>query len=212
MRRFISFSFAALLVGGLVLAAGSLLEGLNHPGDPFSKQVLTTTFAISAALRLIGATLAMIGMVGIYVRQADRAGVLGLVAYVLVMVNMVLQLGSMWADLFVTDMLAHHSPALLDDANLQGRLGIGFMLAWFANATFIVFGFATLRTRVFGRTVGWALLAVGVITLVPLPVDGPWFEVLIGAAFALTGWRAFSAGTDPEPKSAPTVEMSRAGN
>jgi hypothetical protein len=197
VKRFISFGYIAMVVGGLVLAIGSLIEGLNRPGDPFSQQVTTSAFALSAGLRLIGAALALIGVIAICVRQADRAGRFGLAAYVLVVINMVMQLGSMWADLFVTDMLGRHAPALLDESSLQGRLGIGFMTAWLLNATFILLGIATLRARVFGRVVGWSLLAVGVITLLPLPFDGPWFEVLIGAGFALAGWFARSAGTDP---------------
>jgi hypothetical protein len=76
------------------------------------------------------------------------------------------------------------------------------MLAWFLNATFILLGIATLRAKVFGRVVGWSLRAVGVITLVPLPVDGPWFEVLIGLAFAVAGWFARSAGTDVQSRTA----------
>jgi hypothetical protein len=202
MKRFISFGYIAMLVGGLVLATGSLVEGLNRPGDPFSAQVTTSAFALSAALRLTGAALALMGIVAICVRQADRAGRFGLVAYVLVVVNMVMQLGSMWCDLFVTDMLSRHAPALLDDSNLQGRLGVGFMMAWLLNATFILLGIATLRAKVFGRVVGWSLLAVGVITLLPLPFDGPWFEVLIGLAFAVTGWFARSAGTEVESRTA----------
>ena len=194
VKRFTLCGFVMLLAGGFVLALGSLVEGLNRPGDPFSEQVTTSAFLISAALRLVGASLALIGITAVYCREADAAKTFGLVAYVLVAMNMVLQLGSMWADLYVTDMLSQHAPNLLDNSDDQGRLGLGFMLAWFANSTFILFGIATLRARVFGRPVGWALIVVGAVTLIPLPVDGPWFEVIIGTAFALAGWAALRTG------------------
>ncbi|PWR13134.1 hypothetical protein DKT69_22015 [Micromonospora sicca] len=43
------------------------------------------------------------------------------------------------------------------------------------------------------KACGVALVVVGAVTLVPLPVDGPAYEVIIGIAFAFAfaGVRAF---------------------
>jgi hypothetical protein len=98
------------------------------------------------------------------------------------MANMVLQAGWMWADLFLSGALAANAPGVLDGTVMDPRLDAGFLLAWLMNAMFIALGIATLRAGVFARTVGWALIAMGVVTLVPLPFDGPMYEVLIGAA------------------------------
>lgn len=197
MKRFVSFGYLALLLGGVLLAVGSTLEGVNHPGEPFSHQVTTGLFVLSAVVRLSAAVLVLLGLASLHVRQADEAGVFGLVSYLLVAVNMVLQIGTMWCDLFVTDMLSKQAPGLLDGTVDQGRLSVGFMLAWIANTTFVLLGIATLRAKVFRRAVGACLLAIGIVTLIPLPVDGPWFEVFIGAAFALAGWQAAATGARP---------------
>jgi len=185
-----------LIAGGLVLAIGALLQGINHPGDPFSQQVTTTQFVASAGLRLVGAGMCLIGLTALYCRQADRAGRFGLIAYLLVVLNMILQLAWMWSDLFVTDMLSKQAPGLLDGTVDQGRLGVAFMLAWVANTSLVLLGAATLRARVFRRTTGWALVGAGAVTLVPLPVDGPWFEVIIGLCLVVAGWAARDAGAD----------------
>lgn len=189
MQRFLSFGYLALIAGGLLLSFGSALS-LTLTGDPFSVQVATGTFAVSAGLRLVGAVGVIIGLTAVYVRESDQAGRLGLVAYVLVILNMVLQASWMWADLFVSGAIAASAPGILDGTVADPRLDAGFLLAWFMNATFIVLGIATLRARVFVRPVGWALVAIGVITLVPLPFDGPVYEVLIGAACAVAGFSA----------------------
>jgi hypothetical protein len=64
---------------------------------------------------------------------------------------------------------------------------MAFLTAWVLNSTFILLGIATLRSRVFAKPVGWALVAMGAVTLVPLPFDGPVYEVLIGAACVVAG-------------------------
>jgi hypothetical protein len=189
MQRYLSFGYLVTIVGGLLLAGGSALA-LTIGADPFSARVVTTTFAVSAALRLLGAIAIIIGVTAIYVRESSRAGTFGLVAYLLVIVNMVLQAGTMWSDLFVTGALATHAPEVLDGTVSDARLDMAFLTAWVLNSTFVLLGIATLRARVFPRLVGWMLILMGAITVIPLPFDGPVFEVVIGAACAVAGFAA----------------------
>jgi hypothetical protein len=186
MQRFLSFGYVAVIVGGLLLALGSALS-LTITVEPFSAQVVTGTFVLSAGLRLLGAIAMIIGLTAVYVRQSDRAGVLGLVAFVLVIANMVLQAATMWTDLFVTGAIAANAPQVLDGTAPDARLDMAFLTAWVLNSTFILLGIATLRSRVFAKPVGWALVVMGAMTLVPLPFDGPVYEVVIGAACVVAG-------------------------
>jgi hypothetical protein len=101
-------------------------------------------------------------------------------------VNLVLQASWMWADLFVAPLLAVHAPEILDGGDM-GRLGIAFLAAWVANTSFVLLGIASLRSRVFPRGLGISLIVAGAITLIPLPVDGPAYEVVIGACFVAAG-------------------------
>ena len=130
------------------------------------------------------------GIISLYPAQADRAGRLGLVAIVACMANMALQAGWMFCDLFAAPSFAHAAPEVLN--NPSGPLTVGFMAAWLANISFVLLGIATLRARVLPKTAGFALIAAGAITLVPLPADGPVYEVIIGIAFAIAGARALT--------------------
>jgi hypothetical protein len=189
MQRYLSFGYVAMIVGGLLLAAGSMLA-MTIGTEPFSAKVLTTSFVLSSALRLLGAAGMIIGVTAVFVREASRAGSLGLIAYALVIVNLVMQAGTMWADLFVTGALAAHAPQVLDGTAPDARLDMAFLTAWVMNTTFVLLGIATLRARVFPRLVGWMLIVMGGITVLPLPVDGPAFEVVIGAACVVAGLSA----------------------
>ena len=66
-------------------------------------------------------------------------------------------------------------------------MGVGFMLAWLFNATFIVLGVALLRSSTYPRGVGVAVIVMGIITLLPMPFDGPVYEIIIGSMAALAG-------------------------
>jgi hypothetical protein len=189
MQRYLSFGYLMTIVGGVLLALGSGLS-LAGSGEPFSVQVTTGSFIAATALRLLGATALIIGVTAIYVRESSAAGTFGLIAYALVVLNLVLQAGFIWADLFVTGALAASAPQVLDGTVSDPRLDMGFLTAWLMNSTFVLLGIATLRARVFGRLCGWMLVLMGAITLLPLPVDGPVYEVVIGLAAVVAGLTA----------------------
>jgi hypothetical protein len=181
------------IIGGLSLAVGSgLSSAQNYPR--FSDQVVTGQFTVSATLRLVGAILMTWGLLAIYLRQADRTGRFGLLAVGACLVNMTLQSGWMFSDLFIAPSIAPIAPQFLN-GHSPARLGLAFMLAWIMNTSFILIGIATLRAKVLPRTVGVALIVTGAITAIPLPVDGPIYEVLIGTAFAIAAATALPRTT-----------------
>jgi len=183
MDRFTRTGTWAALVGGLLLAGGAAMSAATTI-NPFSHQVVTTSFALSATLRLLGTCLMLWGIVALYLRQGDRAGKLGLVAVVACLFNLVLQSGWMFSDLFVAPVIAGPAPQILD-GNDTTRLSVAFMLAWLCNASFALLGVATWRAHVLPRATAAGLLAAGLVTFIPLPFDGPIYEVIIGLAFAL---------------------------
>ena len=190
MDRFIRGGITAAILGGLLLAAGASLATVSAGHQQFSDQVLTGVFTASAALRFTGAILMTWGTISLYLAQADRAGRLGLVAVVACLANMALQTGWRVSDLFIAPSFAHAAPEILN--NGSGPMTVGFMAAWLANISFVLLGIATLRARVLPKTSGLALITAGAITLVPLPADGPVYEVIIGVAFAIAGARALT--------------------
>ncbi|MCT9076616.1 hypothetical protein [Streptomyces fulvoviolaceus] len=189
MDRFIRAGTVAAVLGGLLLAVGAFLRLLPPHYEHFSDEVVTGTFAVSSALRFAGAILMTWGLVAIYARQADRAGRLGLVAVAACLANMALQGGWMFADLFIAPTFANDAAQVLD-GDTPGRLAAAAIAAWFANSTFVLLGIATLKARVLPKICGIALIVAGACAMVPLPVDGPVFEVTIGIAFTVAGVRA----------------------
>jgi hypothetical protein len=183
MKRFLRFGYIAGIVGGILLAVGNVLA-LTVPGDKFSQQVMTTAFLISSTTRFVGAVAMVLGIAALAAGQAERTGRFGLIAYALVVGNMLLQAGWMFSDTFIVRTLATYAPAVVDGKNSPQLLGLGFMLAWLLNATFILFAIAMWRAKVYSKWAVLGILLAGLITLVPLPVDGPIYEIIIGVVFA----------------------------
>lgn len=196
MDRFIRSGTWAAALGGLLLAIGAGVTLV------FGQGWLSDTTTVSSGLRLTGAVLMTWGLIALYLRQADAAGRLGVVAVIACLVNLMLQAGWMFADLFIAPSVESLSPGLLDGPT-PTRLGLGFMIAWLANTSFLLLAVATLRARVLPRTCAVALAAAGVITLIPLPFDGPAYEVVIGLAFTAAALTVMPTSVRPDPELAP---------
>jgi hypothetical protein len=194
MERFIRGGIAAAVLGGLLLATGASLMLAPAGDQQFSDMAATGIFTVAAALRFTGVMLMTWGVISLYLAQADRAGRLGLIAVVACLASMALQTGWIFCDLFAAPSFAHAAPQVLNDPS--GPLMVGLIAAWLARASFILLGIASLRARVLPKTSGFALIAAGAITLVPLPGgDQAVYEVIIGIAFAVAAARALTAST-----------------
>ncbi len=119
-----------------------------------SVRALTTAFAVAAALELAGVIGLLVGMGGIVAAASRAGGAFLFVAYVAAMVALALNMGWMWADLFL---VGHHRPRALPDVldgtdeAVVGRLGIGMLVAWLANIGFLLLAVAVGRTRALPR-------------------------------------------------------------
>ena len=141
----------SLLVGSVLAIAGGILGILS--GDP------TSTIAISASLiQFVGATLGILGLPGLYARQAQRAGVLGLIGITL-MICYILILGMFGSALnaVVLPFLATHAPALAQSE--PPGLGLFFTIGGLLGAGGgISLGLATIRASVLPRWAGILLM------------------------------------------------------
>ena len=75
---------------------------------------------------LLGGVLVLLGLVGIYVRQSEESGILGLVGFLVAFFGMALLVGSAWFQLFVAPFFAVEAPGALD-AEPAGMLAVGFV-------------------------------------------------------------------------------------
>jgi hypothetical protein len=167
-----------------------------------NREYLTSgTHAFQSALRMIVFVLLLpLGLVGLYARQSEATGPLGLVGFVVAFAGTVLVAGFAWVDTFVAPELATSAPRLIGSGPPPGRalsflvFGIGWAL----------FGIASLVGRVYPSRAA-ILLIIGAIigtvvslTLLPVPLGWLPFEAAVawlGVAL-LTGWGG-SASTQP---------------
>ena len=173
------WSGIVLLVGSLIGVIGSFLDAVLYFGtNPTPQQTLSIPFAIDSSLFLAWALLLTLGLPGLYLRQAARAGVLGFVGFVLIFFGMLLAgVGYAIVQLTIYPYLAQLAPKLIPSSNGTGPL-TGVLLWWMVPGLSlavgnILLGIATLRCRVFPRFAGILLIVAAVVSLLgnaPLPL------------------------------------------
>jgi hypothetical protein len=195
-RTLYRLSGIVLLVGSLIGVIGSILDTVLIPGNSESaQQVLSTPFTIDASLFLAWALLLTMGLPGLYLRQATRAGVLGFAGFVLLSLGLLLG-GVAFATVQVTiyPYLAQSAPKLLP-TNGTGP-DVGFLL-WILGPVLllaignILLGIATMRARVFARWAGILLIVAGVLFLLsfaPIPFISLASNVVFFVALAWCGY------------------------
>src|SRR5215210_173579 len=93
------------------MAAGIIFAGIQpiHPPDVLSS-VTTSTWAIITTLKTVMCLLFLIGITGIYARQVERAGWLGLAGFLLLTLCWWLQSAYVFAETFILPPLATAAP------------------------------------------------------------------------------------------------------
>ena len=182
-RRLVRLSFLAAALGGLLFVVANLvLVGADY--DEFAETATTTRFAIQTVLFWLAATCFLFGLVGLYAIQLERAGALGLVAFVLALAGSAFALATTWSETFVLAVLAEEAPGLVDDPPARVAAGLYVSFPVFV-AGWLLFAIASARARVLPRRPAIGLL-VGAALLVPA-VALPGVGAVFGAALAWLG-------------------------
>jgi hypothetical protein len=166
--------------GAAAVAAGALFIGvqIGHPQLSVTS-VTTTEVVIRDILKVLMATLALVGVTGMYLSQVRRNGVLGLVGYLVIATGYLMILCTSFLAAFVMPTLAGKDPAFVKDVialstrhgRVTGDLGALATMWQLQSVAYLVggllFGIALYRARVLAR---WAtaLLAVGGVVSVAL--------------------------------------------
>lgn len=206
---------------GLAAVAGGLIfAGIQpiHPPD-YLASVTTGTWAAFMYAKLAMCLFFLIGIAGLYARQADRAGWLGLTGFLMLTVTWFLQSAFIFTEGFILPSLAAVAPAYVESfltiANgthptmdigaataLYGVAGIFYMLGG------LTFGIATARAGILPK---WAaiLLAVAAV-LTPaaalLPHELQRFAgIPVGLAIAWLGYALWANRRDALPAAANAV-------
>src|SRR5215207_7626996 len=183
-----------------------LVIGMFHPVN-VPAAVTTATWVnvhiFATALGFFG----LFGMAGLYARQVEESGWLGLAGFLLFTVWMTLVSGFSFVEAFILPKLASESPAFVEGllgmfSGAPSEIDLGILpTIWNISGPMfilgpVLFGIATFRARVLPRWAG-ALLALNIV-LVPLgalvsPECQPKIIMIpIGLALAWLGYALFS--------------------
>ena len=206
------------LAGLSAMVAGLcfIVIGMFHPVNVPSS-VTTATWVnvhiFATALGFFG----LFGMVGLYARQVEESGWLGLAGFLLFTVWMTLVCGFSFAEAFVVPKLASESPAFVSSwvgmfSGGPSPIDLGVLpTLWNISGPLyilgpLLFGIATFRARVLPRWAG-GLLALNILfvpvgALVP-PELQPKIMVPIGLALAWLGYALFSERREQASEPAP---------
>jgi len=196
------------LAGVSAMLAGLcfIIIGMFHP-ENVPSSVTTATWVnvhmVATALGFFG----LFGMAGLYARQVEKSGWLGLTGFLLFSVWLILISGFSFVEAFILPHLATESPAFVESLlgmfiGVPGTIDLGVLpTLWnLSGPMFILgpllFGIATFRARVLPRWAGGLLTLAAVL----IPVGGMFPHeyqakiamIPIGLVVAWLGYALFS--------------------
>jgi hypothetical protein len=160
------------VIGGLCYVFVGIFHPANVPASVITAQWAAVHVA-ACAMSFFG----LLGLVGIYARQAVKSGWLGLTGFILLSLWMVVIMGFSFVEAFILPHVATASPALVDSWMKMFNGGTGTIdlvvlpTLWTLTAPLyilggLLFGIATFRARILPRGAA-VLLALGTL-LAPL--------------------------------------------
>jgi len=195
------------LAGLSALIAGIcyVLVGIFHPANVASS-VTTTRWEIVHVLACAMSFFGVLGMAGLYARQAVKTGWLGLVGYILLSLWLVLIMGFSFVEAFILPHVATALPAFVQAwmgmfNGPAGKFDLGVLpTIWTLTGRVyilggLLFGIATFRAGILPRWAG-ALLALSTV-LAPIAgllpnASQPKVAVPMGLALAWLGYALWS--------------------
>lgn len=193
------------LVGPLSIAAASLIIlsqttnlglGLAFGGQSADN----VTHTLKNVLALLAMYALLLALTGLYLRQAEAAGRLGLGGYLTAFAGTLLLAGDWWFESFVAPRLAAVAPDVMSVA-ITGSLAVGaaatfglFALGWTA------FGIATIRANVYPRAAAVLLTIGGMLGV--LAGSTP-YQVPLAIAIGWIGYALLRSERAPATAAAP---------
>ncbi len=195
--------------GVAAMAAGFIFAGIQpiHPADVL-ESVTTGTWAIITSLKMVMCLLFLLGIQGIYARQVNHAGWLGLAGFLLLSLSWSLQATFVFTEAYVLPLLATTEPQFVD--NVLGTIargqasngslgalpmiyslgvGVPYMLGG------LLFGIATFRAGILPRWPAGLLAAAAALTplaaLLPHAIQR-LAGIPVGLALAWLGYALWS--------------------
>ena len=191
---------AAMLAGSFYV-----LVGLFHPPN-IPSSVTTLPWTVVHIMAMGMSFFGLLGLSGLYSRQLEQTGWMGLAGYLLLSLWLALILGFTFVEVFILPGLAAEAPRFVAGwlgmfTGTASEISLGALpLTWILTGPIyilggLLFGIATCRANILPRWAG-ALLAVGTAigpaaALLPLDYQ-PKVAVPVGLALAWLGYALWS--------------------
>jgi hypothetical protein len=198
-----------------------IVGSLLHPPSEEVVDVLKSIYGPAHIIIFVSWVFALLGLPGLYARQAHRAGVLGLIGFVLTMLAAAYHFYLLLYEAYATPLLAKETATqaligpggpLAHGAGALGPLAFALILA------FPLFGIATVRAGVLPRGSGWLQIVcvpvffLGMILLPPevqarlpgmaTPIAMQYYLLFLGYA-----WGGYALWTEKERLPASMAQM-----
>jgi hypothetical protein len=199
----IRWSGLAAVVGAVLLIVLDVAEFILISGQPESAVAGTSALIIVRVFYMVSLTLMLLGLVGLYARQVEQSGSLGLIAFLVAIFGIVMTAGAQWGAAFLGPWLAEVAPAILD-AEPTGLFVAGFILTFLLFALgWLLFGLASLQAKVLPRGASILMIVGAALFFVMLFLELPGSTVVFGVALAWLGYALWSGAgetaAEPQP-------------
>jgi hypothetical protein len=200
-HRLIRWAGLSALLAGIFY----VLVGILHPPNVLSS-VTTAHWAIVHVLACAMSFFGLLGLAGLYARQAEKSGWLGLAGFVMLSLWLVLIMGFSFVEAFILPQLATTAPTFVEGwlgmfTSSASKINLGVLpTLWTLTGPLymfggLLFGIATFRAGILPRWAG-VLLAIGtalapIAALLP-PESQPKVAVPVGLALAWLGYALWS--------------------
>jgi hypothetical protein len=207
--------------GLAAVAAGTIFAGIQpiHPPDVVAS-VTTGTWAVITQLKTAMCLFFLLGIAGLYARQAHRAGRLGVAGVLLFGLSWALQTAFVFAETYILPLLAADAPKFVDGVlgishgrpsevdlgalpALYAVVGISYMLGG------LLLGIATLRAGILPRQAAGLLAVTAALTpaaaLLPHHIQR-LAGVPMGLAVAWLGFALWSARLERAAETVPSPQ------
>ncbi len=204
--------------GLAAVVAGIIFAGIQpiHPPDELAS-VTTPAWAIITSLKTAMCMLFLLGIAGLYARQVEKVGWLGLAGFLLLSLSWALQTAFVFSEAFVLPRLATMAPKFVDGylglaAGRASEVDLGALPVLYAVVAVgyvfggLLFGIAAFRAGILPR---WAAGLLGVASLLtPAAALFPhqiqrFAAIPVAIALAWLGYALWSEPTErasgPEP-------------
>lgn len=204
------------------MVAGIIFAGIQpiHPPD-FLASVTTGTWAIIMPLKTVMCLFFLIGLTGLYARQVEETGWLGLAGYLLFSLSWAINMAFIFAEAFILPVLATAAPQFVESFlgifnGFPGEMNIGALPTIYGLSGFVgymlgglLFGIATFRAGILPRWPAGLLAVAAALTpaaaLLPHEIQR-LAGMPVGIAIAWLGYALWSERREKATEPLPSME------